>query len=244
MQQRRVGLLLLLLATVAGCSLNPSVPMPKIDYQINDKPARQLVVLLRGIGGQVDYYEKTGWIEATRNARHAFDMVAPDAHFGYYANRTIQIRLHEDVIRPAREQGYQEIWIAGISLGGMGALLYSREYAERVSRIFLFAPYLGNGTVQAEIRAAGGLDRWEMSADKAHDHQYQVWHYLKQMVRDPRQRLKLYLGYGEDDHLGGHDLLASYISPDHVIKIDGAHDNKTFLKLWQRMLEKGWLDPI
>ena len=33
-------------------------------------------------------------------------MVAVGAHLGYYANRTIVVRLHEDVIGPARAKGY------------------------------------------------------------------------------------------------------------------------------------------
>ena len=201
-------------------------------------------MLLRGICGRMEYYEQNGWIMAMQKSTRPLDMVAPDAHIGYYASRTIEMRLHEDVITRSQLHGYREIWLAGISLGGLGALLYSREYPERVKRIFLFAPYLGNGTVQDEIRAAGGLMHWEIPKDKQNDYQYQVWQYLQQLVRDPQRRVTLYLAYGEDDHLIGHDLLAAYIPKERVIKIDGAHDDRTFLKLWQHMLENGWLDPV
>lgn len=239
---KRFLLIFLLGVLSAACSFRPAVPMPKIEYFANDEPSGPLVVLLRGIGGRMDYYERNGWVDAARDARHAMDMVAPDAHFGYYVGRSIATRLHEDIIGPARAQGYQDIWLAGISLGGMGALLYSREHAGHVSRIYLFAPYLGNGTVLAEIQAAGGLEHWDMPANKAHEHQYLVWHYLKQILRDPQRRVTLYLAYGEDDHLIGHDLLAAYMPTERVIKIAGAHDDRTFLKLWQRMLENGWVD--
>lgn len=237
-------LVFLLCWSITSCAPRPSVPMPKLFYAVNDKPSQQLIVLLRGIGGRIEYYEQNGWIMAMRKATQPLDMVAPDAHIGYYASRSIVPRLHEDIILPAQQQGYREIWLAGISLGGMGALLYSREYSERVQRIYLFAPYLGNVSVQDEIRIAGGLERWEMPAEKLNDHQYQVWQYLKQVVRDPRQRVKVYLAYGEGDHLPGHELLAASLPATQVIRIAGVHDDTTFLRLWQRTLQDGMLDPM
>src|SRR5690625_6784033 len=58
------------------------------------------------------------------------DMLAADAHFGYYRERTFVQRLHEDIILPARQQGYQHIWLLGLSMGGFGAVLYCNEHPQ------------------------------------------------------------------------------------------------------------------
>jgi pimeloyl-ACP methyl ester carboxylesterase len=84
------------------------------------------------------------------------DMVMVDAHYGYYADRTILEELHEGVFRPARTCGYRRIWIGGISLGGFGALLYASRYPEDVT----MAPFVGHPHLIDEIASAGGLSRW------------------------------------------------------------------------------------
>jgi hypothetical protein len=42
------------------------------------------------------------------------DLVAVDAHLGYYYKRTIIDRLREDVLVPAKVQGYRRIVVVGI----------------------------------------------------------------------------------------------------------------------------------
>ena len=48
-----------------------------------------------------------------------FDVISVDAHFGYYKNRDLVPRLHDDVITPAQQNGYEKIWLLGVSMGGM-----------------------------------------------------------------------------------------------------------------------------
>ena len=64
-------------------------------------------------------------------------MVVADAHVGYFRNRSFEDRLRADVMVPARARGYESIWLAGISLGGLGALLYADEHPEEVAGLLL-----------------------------------------------------------------------------------------------------------
>src|SRR5690625_7955216 len=50
-------------------------------------------------------------------------MLAADAHFGYYRERTFVQRLHAYIILPARQQGYQHILLLGLSMGRFGTVL-------------------------------------------------------------------------------------------------------------------------
>jgi len=44
-----------------------------------------------------------------------------------------------------------------ISLGGLGALLYTMEYPQDVQRLMLLAPYVGQTDLVNEIADAGGV---------------------------------------------------------------------------------------
>jgi len=83
------------------------------------------------------------------------------ATFAYYRDGKLVPRLHEEIVEPALRGGYRRIWLAGASLGGMGALLYEREYPGELTGLVLFAPFLGGKELLDEIRAAGGPRKWD-----------------------------------------------------------------------------------
>ncbi|PLX83545.1 MAG: hypothetical protein C0614_05585, partial [Desulfuromonas sp.] len=147
---RNLSLLLTLtslLVTLSACA--PKVPIPVLEYR--SMPTVQqpnLLVLLRGRGGSYLDFERYGIIEAVREHNLPFDIVVPDAHFGYYLTETLHERLKFDIIDPARDQGYQQIWLAGFSMGGIGALFYPISYPdEPVAGLLLSSPFLGDGVV-------------------------------------------------------------------------------------------------
>jgi len=225
-----------------SCGFYPSVPMAKLEYKSSEKPKDILVVLLRGFGGRISYFEDNGWIEAASAASTYADFVAPDAHYGYFANKTFIERLREDVIKPAMQKGYKEIWLAGISMGGMGSILYSNTYPNDISRLYLFAPYLGDGKVQEEIRVSGGLQKWQCDLENIQNWQYSLWLRLQDIVTDPERRVKLFIGFGDRDKLDGHDLLARHLPSNYHVKIPGGHKDTVFRELWGIILERGLLN--
>src|SRR3546814_13006534 len=62
------------------------------------------------------------------------DVLLTSATFAYYKERNIVERLQQDIIAPARAQGYQHIWLAGASIGGMGVLFYEHEHPGELDR--------------------------------------------------------------------------------------------------------------
>lgn len=167
-------------------------------------------------------------------------MVAPNAHFGYYKDRILEHRLTDDVIRPAKAKGYEKIWLAGVSMGGLGSILYLREHPEYIDGILLLGPYLGDESIVAEISAAGGVEKWEPGPyDGDEDWQRMIWDWLKQYCANPAGKTPIYLGLGNKDrYFAAQKLLADCLPKDRVISVDGGHDAPTFKKIWQNFLDK------
>jgi|GEM_PF-228145 len=222
-----------------GCTWFTKAPMDVLYYPREDAaPQPNLFVFLRGIGGSHRSFEEEGLVTKVRAGQLPFDMVAPNSHFGYYANRTLIKRMKADVIDPARRQGRNNIWLVGFSMGGLGSLLYLREQPQDVQGVCLVAPYLGDGPVIAEIRAAGGVRAWSPGDyDPDKDYQRMLWHWIKDHV-DGDRPVPIYLGFGESDRFApANTLLAELLPPDHVMRIPGGHDYPTFKALWNGFLE-------
>ncbi len=231
----------LLLLLLAGCArLRPTpVPIRTLSYpappEVN--PPRTLVVLLPGRRDSPEDFGRYNFPELAAQAGAQVDMVAVDAHPGYYYKRTILDRLHEDVLAPARKR-YDRIWLVGISLGGTGSLLYMTRYPEEVDGLLLLAPFLGDKEVIDEVAAAGGLADWSPSkAIAPDDFQRRMWIWLRSGAR---RTVPLYLGYGRSDGFArANGLLAETMPPRNVFAVPGGHDWKAWRAAWEAFLKTG-----
>src|SRR5215213_10012373 len=197
---RRAFLLLAGLAVLAGCVRpRPAMaPIPTLSLP-GARPSRTLIVLLPGRRDSPEDFRRFDFPGMAARAGAQVDMVAVDAHLGYYFSRTIVDRLREDVIGPARGR-YDRIWLVGISIGGTGAILYADQHPEDVDGLVLLAPFLGEDQVIAEVAGAGGLRGWKPPAQIApDDFQRRLWAWLKRYEGGSQGRIPLYLGWGRSD---------------------------------------------
>lgn len=198
--------------------------------------ARELMVFLPGVFDIVEDYEAHGFLEAVRKTGRAVDMLLVDAHFGYYAARTVLERLRQDVIEPARAR-YESIHLAGISMGGLGALLYCARYPGHVTGLALLAPFVGEPRIIEEIAAAGGVRSWSPRPMPELEFQHELWRWLKQHDPARPESPRIVLGYGlRDSSAAGLGLLADILPGEHVFKARGRHDWRTWRHLWRTML--------
>ncbi|MDP2877407.1 MAG: alpha/beta hydrolase [Holophaga sp.] len=228
---------LLMLQLLVGCA-PPKVPIPTLRYPTETaKRQRNLLVLVRGLGADNAVFEKKGIIQEIRNRNLPFDVIAPDVHYGYYKSRTFEKRFKEDIIDPARQQGYEQIWLAGFSMGGLGSLLYVRSHPNDIDGILLTSPFLGWRAIQREIRRAGGVAAWQQTSDDPKDWQRLLWTWIK--THDPATVPPIWLGHGENDILaaGGPPLLATTLPPERVFTVPGNHTVSTFKKIFLRHLD-------
>jgi pimeloyl-ACP methyl ester carboxylesterase len=200
------------------------------------------VVFLPGRGDLPEDFVRHGLLDDARRAGLDADVLAVDSHLGYFLDRSILVRLHDDVIAPARAQGYERIWLAGISLGAMGSLLYMKEHPGEVAGAVLIAPYLGEKPLTREIAAAGGLRTWQAGAAPGEDSR-QLWRWLRATFGVPAAPPpSLWLAYGNDDRYAESDrLFAAALPPDRVLTAPGGHRWGTWKALWEKLLAAGAL---
>ena len=200
---------------------------------------RILLVMLPGATHKPPDFERYGFVRALRERALAVDTIAVDAHLGYYLERNLVEHLSEDIIAPARARGYRRIWLMGISLGGMGALMYARERTAEIAGVIALAPFLGvRGTIE-EIARAGGIEHWQPGETAAQDDERVVLAWLKAYGAENPALPRIHLGYGTGDRfVAASEILASRLPPSQVVAVAGGHDWKTWIALWETLLDR------
>ena len=186
-----------------------------------------LVVYLPGRGDRPEDFAKAGFTASLREAGAKVDTVAVDAHLGYYLNRSIVKRLHEEVLRPAREAGYKRIVVVGVSLGAIGGLFGMRDHPDCIDGVVLLAPFAGEDRRLLATVAAGGDPA---AVQGAPQHEREIWSYVNATPGNSR----IWLGSGAEDRLGqGQRLLSERLPPEHVRFVTGGHNWGTWRTLWR-----------
>jgi pimeloyl-ACP methyl ester carboxylesterase len=237
----------LVLIALSACLPSTRIPVETVAYPYRENARQEcLVVFLPGRGAGVRDYDKEGFIDMARRAGVRADMISIDLHIGYYREGTAFLRLRQDVIMPARDNGYTCIWLAGISLGAYGALEYETLYPGEITGLVLLAPYLGEKEIVNEIKAAGGVKTWEPGKVAETDYQRKLWQWIKKYAPRNPDLPVIYLGYGTEDRFALEDgLLAEALDPRRVVTRPGIHAWTTWKPLWKSLLStevnKGFL---
>lgn len=229
----RYVLFLVAFSILQGCYFTQKAVIP-IQTVFYEAPAaesgRQLLVFLPGMGDGAEAFYEHGFVQAAQQRYPQLDVVAVNAHFKYYMDRSLIDRIYEDVLAPAQQSGYQKIYMAGISLGGFGALLYQRERPDDLNAIALFAPYLGDDEFYEHLVAGTGEPQ---AVEKPEN----IWPWVESLGEPAR--LKIYLAYGEADKFAvANQALASQLPANNVITSSGKHRWTTWIPLWDELLDK------
>jgi pimeloyl-ACP methyl ester carboxylesterase len=191
-----------------------------------------LIVMLPGRGDRIEVFPEAGFEEPGQ--RYGFDSVAVDAHTGYYMERNLIPRLHEDIVMPARAQGYRSVWLLGTSMGGLGALLYAAEHPDQVDGVILLAPYLGDRRAIEAIVEAGGVDALGERAADFEDYELDIWSWL--LDESGTGRPPVLLGYGVSDRMAeGYEAAGDLIAPTALYTHEGGHGWVTWRPLWDEI---------
>lgn len=237
----KAALLLAVCTAATGCaprSREIVIPLRQITDIDQADHARTLIVFLPGLGDTAEHFVESGFFKAVRERSLPWDMVSVDAHLGYYTQGIVAERLDADVIQPALDHGYANIWLVGVSMGGLGAMLYAQNYPGKITGIVAIAPYLGGDAIIKDIRHAGGLRRWAGDERDERSYETRLWQWLKAYIDMPEQRPPLYLLYGDHDKLSNsHTLLAGVLPAEKVHVIEGRHEWTTWKKLWIDLLD-------
>lgn len=217
------------------------VPLPRVYHKVKtEEQPSTLIVFLPGIFSGPHYYVLKGIIGDVKKSGLPMDSVAVDAHSGYYRDESLFFRLSEDIIKPARKEGYDNIWLVGVSLGGLGALLHAKQYPDSIDGVVALAPYFGGKEIQTEIKAAGGFRMWKPVQQLDPQDRYRsILLWLQQYYANNQKKPAIFLGYGRDDRFSDFlDMVAEIMPGDHVITLPGGHFWKTWRNIFNVYLEK------
>lgn len=254
---RRLALLfsLVVLASsaLAGCyfTRSPSRPLPALEFRRSSLTREHcLIVFVPGFLDGPDTFMDNGFPSDVLTQGTPCDSVAIDLHLRYYwadpgtADGVANV-VFEDILEPAVTRGYEEIWLVGISMGGLGTLLTAERHPEIVSGVILLAPFVGEESTVREIEAAGGPAAWTppgavlRAPTTQENYTTHLWAWLRGYATDPDSMPPLYIGWGEDDRLGPADrMLASMQPEDHVATIPGEHNWRTWRPLFDTFLDR------
>ena len=238
-----LSVLLLTLLFLQACSALPRPMKQPLDIveQLLACPTRPstLVVFLPGAYDKPQDFIDEGFVAALRKRAIQADVQLVDAHVAYYTSKQIVERLDRDVIARAVAQGYRQIWLVGISIGGYGSLLYSAQFPDKIDGFFVMAPYMGPRNMASVIQGQGGLGKWNpidtTNADAA------FWNGLRRygtQSLDQSIQPAAYIGYGKSDRFEEPNRLFADILPTgRQFAIAGGHDWHTWLQLWNNFLD-------
>jgi pimeloyl-ACP methyl ester carboxylesterase len=223
-------LVFLLTCVLSGCFgfPRPTDPIPIREVRSSAGDHQRLVIVLPGRGDDLDLLGKSGIATAIQQSMPDADVLLVEATISYYMDGKLVPRLHEQVIRPARERGYREIWLSGASMGGLGVLMYEHEFPGELTGLVLMAPYMGPGSLQKEIRNAGGLAAWDpgpqppaLDRDNVAREQ---WRVVKSWLTNTSRAQHIWLICGQDDRLRtAAEMIATALPDDHVLRPAGGH---------------------
>jgi pimeloyl-ACP methyl ester carboxylesterase len=231
---------ILLALFLLSCTPPVTVPIKTVDFTPpGGKRRPTLLVFLPGLRDRSAVFADRGFISAVRASGVDADMIGVDAHLGYYEKKQFLQRMKEDVVDPAKRQGYRDIWLVGISLGGFGALWYDIENPGDLAGVVALSPYLGEPEVVEEVARAGGLKGWRPAANLELDDQHRIWRGLKSYESPERRLNRLYLGYGLEDKFATPDgMLAALLPPEQLFTMKGGHHWPVWRALWDAILKR------
>jgi pimeloyl-ACP methyl ester carboxylesterase len=234
-------LLLLFLAMLPSCALLPRATPVPVRILPGGKPdGDELVVFLPGRWSRVEEFEREEFFKIAGQRWPDARLVAADLHLGYFKNRSMARRLHEDVVLPARRDGVRKLRIVGISMGGLGALIYDVEYPGSANELILLSPFLGEEDALREIEAAGELAKWSPGPVAESDFTRKLWLNLRKNQCEREVHPRILLGCGKDDRLAGsnHLFAREFLKSDEQRWIAGGHDWPTWRTLLEELIRK------
>lgn len=193
----------------------------------------RMVVVLPGVGDTLSRMRHSGIVEAVQKNMPDADVALVELTLPYYIKTPAANRLHDEIVKAARERGYEEIYLAGASMGGMGALMYENQHPKEIDGLILMAPFMGNAALLAEINAAGGLAKWEPGPApavlNANTGPRENWRVVRSWAVDPGRAQHVWLICGQADRFHpAAELIASQLPKQNFITLEGGHGWKVW----------------
>lgn len=222
-----------------GCAWIPRKTEAPVRMLIDEGPAdaQELVVLIPGRLTTPEEMDREGFTGLVRQAYPKARIVRPDLHIGYYRKRAAVDRIHHDIVLPARADGIDQVTMVGISMGGLGAMMYDLEHPGVADELVMLSPFLGEEDVIQEIQSAGDLQNWLPGEPSERDYSRMLWKRIQEREKSGGTASPIHLGCGLADRLSPASRLAERELPMKSTPIwqTGGHDWATWRALFAEM---------
>ena len=197
--------------------------------------APDVLVLLPGAQMHPSDVEHAGLPALLQDSGTALDLVVPDLHLDPTGRSDAPQCLATQVLAPLTGR-YRHLWLAGISLGGLLALLHAQRQPTPLRGLCLIAPYPGSRLTTNAIARAGGLAAWQPTPTQRADPEFELWSHL----RAGRPRRPTFIGWGHADRFADSmAMLAGQLPQSERHVVEGGHDWPAWRPLWRSAL--AWL---
>lgn len=219
-----------LLLGLAACPLAtdaPPQPLPTFTVAAKAPSAESpVIIFLPGRGDDLEGLRDSHIADTIQQSMPEARIVLVGATLPFYSDGQIVERLHRQVIEPLRRAGAREIWLAGISLGGFGALLYEHDHPGELSGLVLLSPFMGKDERVAEVEA--GTPPW-LGESEPEPRDFDsatraVWRLVLGWRAQPAQAARVWLACGSDDKfLRPAKQIAAALPDNHFLEPEGGH---------------------
>lgn len=250
-------------------TFNAIIPLDKISFGeeevVEAKPLKTLYLLHGAFGNYTDYLSGTRiqrWAE-----EHNLAVIMPSGENQFYVDKPSRgenygAYVADELVEFTRKMfplshKKEDTFIAGLSMGGYGALINGLKYHETFSRIGAFSPGLMIDDIasRSELLSVTGwsLDFYENAfggIDTIKNSDKDYYYLIDQLLENKKEIPKIYLPIGTDDFLlesvrGFKSFVDEREVPLIYIEDDGGHEwdfwdryVKNFLE-WLPLEEKG-----
>lgn len=227
----RLVLVLILSSFLTGCASIPkaTTPIPHRDFHVEPSNST-LVVLLPGRGDALDLFVENGTVEQIRRCNPDANIVGAGAHLGYYTQRTLVEELRQTIVGPALAGNVERVWLMGVSIGGMGSLLYRRGHPSELEGVILMAPYIGEWDElkqyieDPESVSPSDSPPWRL-----------LWDHLTDTIDEEPS---VTLAFGTSDRfVRQQKWMAGHLDKNRVVRSSGGHYWWVWDDLWPRALK-------
>ncbi len=218
---------------LAACRLllpKPTRPLRRLTFEPDQGRAGELVVLLPGRLSPPEEFVQHGIVKLVQARRPQARIVVPDLHLGYYMAGLAEVCLHEEIIGAAKKRG-ERVTLIGVSMGGLGALIYSLRYPHEVDEVLLLSPFVGEASLLAQIEKTGGLEQWQsgVTAEPRNKNGAlrKTWGEMKRQwlpKGGPPMVMKIAVGRQDRLYASNQFFARTVLKPDQFIEIEGGHE--------------------
>jgi pimeloyl-ACP methyl ester carboxylesterase len=239
---------ILAISILSGCASNGDSKQPlTVNHYGVVHSAGQLVVFFPGINSPGEDFNNNNFLSPFIKKYPQTDILLVDTRLAYFNAGNIANRIQQEIVIPAKKAGYKNIWFVGTSLGGLGTLIYNKNYPGTIDGIVLIAPFLGEEDIVDSIQGYSSPDEWAREEINNKSDAVQMWRYLinfnGQKINNNTIHVKLILAFGDGDRFNyAHQLLASLMESKNVYSKPGGHNWSTWYEIWLEILNKNVLN--